>query len=183
MGDLIEPDNGFDLGEIGGEQIAIPFGDPGSLIATGFGAGNFGQHNGLAGSQFDHFLIGGSENLLEAGPTVIWSHAPIKAIQRSPVHIFVSRVGLRNGSALAVVHVWTPDPGDARYIVGCKNIVDVPPGLDKLAWLIAVGSFGPGRPVAIHLRRQAQEEWMIPSSGISGPASDIAIEFPLDDVF
>src|SRR5581483_10162203 len=69
------------------------------------------------------------------------------------------------------------------YIVGCKNIVDVPPGLDKLAWLIAVGSFGPGRPVAIHLRRQAQEQWMIPSSGISGPASDIAIEFPLDDVF
>src|SRR5579885_925226 len=183
MGDLVEPDNGFDLGEIGGEQIAIPFGDPGCLIATGFGAGNFGQHNGLAGSKFDHFLIGGSENLLEAGPAIIRSHAPVKAVQCGPINVFVSRIGLRNGSALTVIHVWTPDPGDARYIISRKNVVDVPPGLNKLARLIAVGSFRPGGPGAVHLRRQTQEEWMIPPSGISGPARDIIIEFSLDDVF
>ena len=110
-------------------------------------------------------VVGRAEELVEAPPAVAaWPGWCPSCSRRGRS----SRRRRRRGRAsevlqLAVgVDVRAPDPGRVGRADRGEDVVDVAPGGDVFAGLVAVDALRPGEPVAVHLPVEAEEEGVAP---------------------
>ena len=63
-----------------------------------------------------------------------------------------------------------------------EDVVDVAPGGDEFARVVAVDPLRPGEPVAVHLPVEAEEVGVAPGPRFGGELADVGVVFPGDHV-